>query len=93
MLGKDHPGSHYQVFESEIPASGIGIETQAPDTASVSGWVDEMRKLGKESSFLLFKKRVEMKGFQVHDFVQIIMSPVQRHFLLKFGHDRVCIEL
>ena len=74
-------------------ATATGIHTAASDSVSVSGWIEEMEKLDDDSPVLFYKpQETVLEGFANNDFMLVIMNPVQRKMLQKFGDDRLCVD-
>jgi len=71
-----------------------GIQTESTDSVCVRSWVQDMQKLGVSNPVQLYMERgIQMEGFGNNDIMLlVIMNPVQRRMLQKFGHDRICSD-
>ncbi|KAB0805432.1 hypothetical protein PPYR_02402 [Photinus pyralis] len=65
------------------------------DAVSVTLWVEKMKMLGKECPVLFYKPQnieCESSILNPEDFALVIMTSFQSQQLLKFGHEKICID-
>jgi len=72
--------------------SGI-VQTKLSDAVSVHAWVESCLENGDDSPVLLYKQQgTEMAGLKKDDFVLVLMTPLQKMMMNKFGHRCICID-
>jgi hypothetical protein len=73
-----------------------GTKRHKNDAISIKLWVEEMTNLGDDCPVLFYKEQgVESDPqtlLDVTDFALIIMTSFQSQQLVKFGHDKVCLD-
>lgn len=64
------------------------------DAISVVLWIKEMQALGEQCPVLFYKgqDREDDSGLQKQDFALILMTNFQAEQIVKFGHDKICID-
>jgi len=81
------------LFGITVSGTSEVVQTRMSDATSVHAWVQSCQALGSTNPVLLYKQQgEEFAGLHKDDFALLIMTPVQKLMLEKFGNDRICVD-
>jgi len=81
------------LFGITVSGTSEVVQTRMSDATSVHAWVQSCQALGSTNPVLLHKQQgEEFAGLHKDDFALLIMTPVQKLMLEKFGNDRICVD-